>query len=268
MTTQLNPAAVDDKWGGVLYLELGDTKPDNFEDIRSKLLEHINRQKYYSITVHDTAWNLELNSPELIYSDGGNTVIMRQITIDDNFQLTIIEYYFHSDGNYVRWARNIDTVNTVSGKVDAVSGKVDAVSGKVDALAATKQDVLTAGKGIVIDDSNTISINLDPDIFKVVSVLPGTPATGDEKKIHLVPSDSGESGNAYDEYIYVDSSWEKIGSFRPTIDLSEYAEKSYVDSEVSSLEAKNTELTNNITTLESRIAELEKIISQITIKEE
>ena len=268
MITKLNPAALNDKWGGVLYLELGDTKPDNFEDIRSKLLEHINRQKYYSITVHDMSWNIELNSPELIYSDGGNTVIMRQISFDDNFQLTIIEYYFHSNGNYVRWARNIDTVNTVSGKVDAVSGKVDAVFGKVDALATSKQDVLTAGAGIVIDDNNTISVNLDTNIFKAVSVLPEAPASGDEKKIHLVPSDYSESGNAYDEYIYVDGSWEKIGSFRPTVDLSEYAEKSYVDSKVASLEAKNTELTNTITALETRIAELEKVISQITVNEE
>ena len=256
MITKLNPAVVNDKWGGVLYLELGETKPDNFEDIRSKLLEHINRQKYYSITVHDISWNLELNSPELIYSDGGNTVIMRQISFDDNFLLTIIEYYFYGDGNYVRRARNIDTVNTVSGKVDTVSGKVDA-------LASTKQDVLTAGKGIVIDDNNTISINLDPDIFKVVSVLPEAPVSGDENKIHLVLSSSSEEGNTYDEYIWVNNYWERIGSFRPSVDLSGYAEKSYVDSQI---DGEATARTNADAELQTQINSKQEALT-LTVKD-
>ena len=256
MITKLNPAVVNDKWGGVLYLELGETKPDNFEDIRSKLLEHINRQKYYSITVHDISWNLELNSPELIYSDGGNTVIMRQISFDDNFLLTIIEYYFYGDGNYVRRARNIDTVNTVSGKVDTVSGKVDA-------LASTKQDVLTAGKGIVIDDNNTISINLDTDIFKVVSVLPEAPVSGDENKIHLVLSSSSEEGNTYDEYIWVNNYWERIGSFRPSVDLSGYAEKSYVDSQI---DGEATARTNADAELQTQINSKQEALT-LTVKD-
>ena len=256
MITKLNPAVVNDKWGGVLYLELGETKPDNFEDIRSKLLEHINRQKYYSITVHDISWNLELNSPELIYSDGGNTVIMRQISFDDNFLLTIIEYYFYGDGNYVRRARNIDTVNTVSGKVDTVSGKVDV-------LASTKQDVLTAGKGIVIDDNNTISINLDTDIFKVVPALPEAPVSGDENKIHLVLSSSSEEGNTYDEYIWVNNYWERIGSFRPSVDLSGYAEKSYVDSQI---DGEATARTNADAELQTQINSKQEALT-LTVKD-
>ena len=127
MITKLNPAAVNDKWGGVLYLELGDNKPDNFEDIRRKLLEHINRQKYYSITVHDISWNIELNSPELIYGNGG-TVIMRQISIDDKFLLTIIEYYFYGDGNYVRWARTIDTTQQLQTQIDELKAKLNEIT--------------------------------------------------------------------------------------------------------------------------------------------
>ena len=55
-------------------------------------------------------------------------------------------------------------------------------------------------------------------------MLPEIPAEGDERKIHLIPSDESEDGNAYNEYIYVDSSWEKIGSFRPSIDLSDFVD--------------------------------------------
>lgn len=122
------------------------------------------------------------------------------------------------------FSAGVDLNGTRISKVGSPVNTDDAANKEyVDDFAATKQDVLTAGKGIVIDDNNTISINLDPDIFKVVSVLPEAPAAGDEKKIHLVPSDYSESGNAYDEYIYVDGSWEKIGYFKPSIDLSEYA---------------------------------------------
>ena len=114
--------------GGVLYLDLGNTKPDNFEDIRSKLVEHINCQKYYSITVHDIDWNIELNSPELIFKANTDSVIIRQITIDDNFLLTIIEYYFYGDGNYVRWARNVDTIQQLQSQIDELKSQLTEIT--------------------------------------------------------------------------------------------------------------------------------------------
>ena len=121
---KLNPAAINPDWGGVLCLTLGNTKPDNFEDIRRKLLEHINQQKYYYITVHDIDWNIELNSPELIFKANTDSVIIRQITIDDNFLLTIIEYYFYGDGNYVRWARNVDTIQQLQSQIDELKSQL------------------------------------------------------------------------------------------------------------------------------------------------
>lgn len=45
----------------------------------------------------------------------------------------------------------------------------------------------------------------------------------DETTIYLVPAEDEESGNLYDEYIYVDNDWEKFGSNETTIDLSAYA---------------------------------------------
>ena len=97
----------------------------------------------------------------------------------------------------------------------------------------TKQDKIIAGTGIDITD-NTISCTLDTTIFKVVDSLPVSPSSGDENKIHLVLSTNSEEGNTYDEYLWVNNSWEKIGSFIPSVDLSMYAEKSYVDSQIAS----------------------------------
>ena len=52
--------------------------------------------------------------------------------------------------------------------------------------------------------------------FEVVSELP---STGESGKIYLVPHEHGAQ-DAYDEYIYYNNAWEKIGS--TDIDLSNY----------------------------------------------
>lgn len=52
--------------------------------------------------------------------------------------------------------------------------------------------------------------------FEVVTALP---ATGESGKIYLVPHTHGEQ-DQYDEYIYYNNAWEKIGS--TDIDLSNY----------------------------------------------
>lgn len=56
--------------------------------------------------------------------------------------------------------------------------------------------------------------------FEVVQTLPAVGSTG---TIYLVPN-SGSGQNIYDEYIYYNSSWEKIGS--TNVDLSQYWSKS------------------------------------------
>ena len=54
--------------------------------------------------------------------------------------------------------------------------------------------------------------------FEVVQTLP---ATGNTSTIYLVPT-TGTAQNIYDEYIYVNNAWEKIGS--TNIDLSNYVQ--------------------------------------------
>ena len=69
--------------------------------------------------------------------------------------------------------------------------------------------------------------------FKIVDSLPGT---GENNLIYLVPSSKQEENNVKDEYIWVDGSWELIGSTK--IDLSNY----YTRDEVNSTFALKTEL--------------------------
>lgn len=60
--------------------------------------------------------------------------------------------------------------------------------------------------------------------YEVVNELP---ATGEAGTVYLVPKQSAGTGDVYDEYIYVDGSYEHIGSTE--IDLSNYYTKTQAD---------------------------------------
>lgn len=85
---------------------------------------------------------------------------------------------------------------------------------QIDALVDSKQNILTAGKGIQIVGS-TISSTVDSNPFITVSVLP---SVGENGKIYLVPAESPENNNVADEWIWNNGSWERLGS--ASVDLS------------------------------------------------
>lgn len=65
----------------------------------------------------------------------------------------------------------------------------------------------------------------------VVQTLPSSSIDGNT--IYMVPN-NGSSGNVYDEYLYVNNNWEKIGS--TAVDLTGYATQTYVDNAVANSE--------------------------------
>lgn len=116
---------------------------------------------------------------------------------------------------------------------------VTTLSQEVDGLESSKQDKLTAGSNITIIN-NTISSNQIDDTqnsstktwssSKIASeiadagfdvqIVQSLPQRGENHTIYFVPaSDTGET-NYYDEFMWVDGAWEKIGSTE--IDLSNY----------------------------------------------
>lgn len=77
-----------------------------------------------------------------------------------------------------------------------------------------KQNSLTAGAGISIaNDVISATTGL------TITVVEELPQTGNAQTIYLVSND-GSGQNIYDEYIYVNNAWEKIGT--TDIDLSDY----------------------------------------------
>lgn len=53
--------------------------------------------------------------------------------------------------------------------------------------------------------------------FEIVQTLPQTGTAG---TIYLVPAGQGSTGDIYDEYLYINNAWEKIGT--TAVDLTDY----------------------------------------------
>ena len=92
----------------------------------------------------------------------------------------------------------------------------------VNAELEKKQDKLTAGTNIRIEDDGTISCTVDTTLYKVVETLPDTPDAADADKIFLVPSDETAAKNVYKEYIWKGDAWEQLGEYQSTVDLTPY----------------------------------------------
>lgn len=68
--------------------------------------------------------------------------------------------------------------------------------------------------------------------FTIVDSLPDK---GESNTIYLIVDSSGSGQDVYKEYIWIGNKWEKLGS---EIDLSDYAKTTYVDNQISSVNAK------------------------------
>lgn len=86
------------------------------------------------------------------------------------------------------------------------------------------KDVKVNGTSVV--DANGIA-QIDTSIHGMFEVVEELPQTGEENVIYLVPKEDTETGDVYDEYIWVDDAWELIGSTQ--MDLSNYYDKDEVD---------------------------------------
>jgi hypothetical protein len=92
--------------------------------------------------------------------------------------------------------------------------------------------------------------NLDTTVAEVVTALP---TTNIKKHIYLIKDASGVTQNQYEEYIYTGdtsatydaSKWEKLGDFRATVDLANYAKKSEIPTKVSQLSNDKGYLTSH-----------------------
>lgn len=125
--------------------------------------------------------------------------------------------------------------------------KLDGVA--TGAQANKIESVKVNGTALTPDSSKAVNVDLSAyaksaDVTKEIasavsgvtqidySVVEALPSTGKKGVIYLV-ANSGSGNNIYDEYIYINSKFEKLGSRE--IDLSSYAKKTDIPTKVSSL---------------------------------
>lgn len=98
---------------------------------------------------------------------------------------------------------------------------------KIDAMAVTVDGTVTADganavTGKAVYDFVTAAIaGISGFHAEIVSELP---ASGQSNILYLVAKSTAASGDGYDEYLYINGAWERVGS--TDIDLSGYVQAS------------------------------------------
>lgn len=141
------------------------------------------------------------------------------------------------------------TGGTIRGSVSFLNEADGGKSIRIDPSKITNNNygvnyLFASGKMIPIGEANGVAGldsngnvplaqlgNLDTTVAEVVTTLP---KTNIKKHIYLIKDASGVTQNQYEEYIYTGdtsaaydaSKWEKLGDFRATVDLADYAKKS------------------------------------------
>lgn len=106
--------------------------------------------------------------------------------------------------------------SNVTDKLGAASGI--ATLGSDSKLTASQLPTLKTINGNSIIGSGNITLDLS--IYTIVTELP---ATGANNKIYLVLTPGGgETGDLYSEYAYINSKWEKFGTYKAEVDLTSY----------------------------------------------
>lgn len=130
----------------------------------------------------------------------------------------------------------IDIFNVNENGMEAISIVKTGGTATQVLMADGSVKTLNANNGVAgLDANGNVPLaqlgNLDTTVAEVVTALP---KTNIKKHIYLIKDTSGVSQNQYEEYIYTGdtsatydaSKWEKLGDFRATVDLKNYAEKS------------------------------------------
>lgn len=128
--------------------------------------------------------------------------------------------FLNKEGVQTLWSKVKDKVSSINKQSIGLNN--------VTNDAQVKRSEMGAANGVPTLDSNgKIPVdqlgNLDTVVAMVVTELPTTDIK--TNKIYLV-KDSTTEGDLYQEYLYVDNKWEKVGTHKQEVDLTDYAKKS------------------------------------------
>lgn len=163
---------------------------------------------------------------------------------DDNEGLTVNNVSSSSTtlvpSGFISYNINSDEQSEMVAKLqfgDLLLTKIHIINGTSSQIliADGSTKTINAANGICgLDSNGNVPLrqlgNLDTTVAEVVTALP---TTNIKKHIYLIKDASGVTQDKYEEYIYTGdtsatydaSKWEKLGDFRATVDLANYAKK-------------------------------------------
>ena len=164
------------------------------------------------------------------------------------------EYFVVSNGSYKEgndpdlpkpseWEQVLAIINQAITETNNLNIEVDKENG-VTTVTLTKKD--GTQETVQIEDGKSLEFNWsgtslgvrvegqseyqyvdlkgakgDPGAIKMV-IVNSLPDIGEEDTIYLVPTADPETGNNYDEYVFVNGHWEKLGGVQVQVDLTDY----------------------------------------------
>ena len=134
---------------------------------------------------------------------------------------------------------NITAANIGLGNVNNTSDADKPISTATQAALDEKAAASALENYYTKTQVDTTVTNLEGKISVIpkfaVSVVDALPATGEAATIYLVKTSESETGNLYTEYIYFGGKFENLGT--QTLDLSEYATETWVNTQINGLSA-------------------------------
>lgn len=150
-----------------------------------------------------------------------------QLTNDSNF--AVDSNYVHTDNNLTNAL--ITKLNGIAEGAEVnVQSDWNINDSSSDAFIKNKPSIPTKVSDLTNDSNYQTDTEVETAITDAlagvvgfsIEIVNSLPATGDAGVFYFVPN-SGEQDNIYDEYLYVNNAWEKLGTTE--IDLSNYLQK-------------------------------------------
>lgn len=164
---------------------------------------------------------------------------------------------FVSDTQIENWNNKIDKdgskvlstndfTTTYKDKLDGLetgsqANKIESIKRNGTLLSITNKSIDINVPIKVSDLTNDKSYQTKAEVQALISqinkmtkkIVDSLPTTGEEDIFYLVPK-GGTGNNVYDEYLWINGKFEKIGDTSTSVDLSSYAKKTELDSYVKS----------------------------------
>ena len=207
------------------WVKLFDT--EEFEAFQEKLAQDLNNY----VTSDQLSGYAKIYFGERPEVGDSNTIYFNEV--DGNIE----EWIWYNDKYVIVGSSSSGDLTKFYTKAEVdelINGVVSRIPTSLSQLSNAETGFITAAVDNLVNYYKKSEVNdligqLSTLSFEVVDSLP---ETGDTNKIYLVPKTQGQPQNGYDEYIFINETWEKIGS--TDIDLSQYATQDFVIQQVTS----------------------------------